>query len=161
MVELKPADILAFRATPESPIWDRAIGWGEHILHRVGSDKRNYYHIAFVSSDTSKMYSAQPPKINLYDIPNPLPSYIEVYRFINPLTTEEKVKLFKYAESKRGTWYNFLGVLTGGFIQIGNVEFCSQYTWISFTYGNRTLCPFEFLESPDDIVNSTLIERVV
>jgi hypothetical protein len=155
-----PGDILAFRVDPGAPVLDRLIGWGERMLKQSNSDKKNYYHVAIASQDPTMMYSAQPPRIGLFPIPAPLPDYIEIYRLINPQSPVELSAMYSYLTSRLGVPYNFLGVLTGGYIQIGSFEYCSQLTWIAETYGNRTLCPYEFLESPDDIVNSKILVQI-
>lgn len=149
-----------FRVDPGAPLLDRLIGWGERMLKQSDSTKRNYYHVAFVSADPTKMYSAQPPTIRLIDIPTPLPSYIEIYRPITALTPEQLQNIFAFADSKLGTLYNFLGVLTGGYIQIGQFMFCSQFTWIAYSQAGFYFCPYEFLESPDDIPTCPPLERV-
>lgn len=77
------------------------------------------------------------------------------------LTDDQLKKIFTYANSQVGKWYNLLGVLTGGYIQIGSFAFCSQFTWQSYTYAGIVLCPWETLESPDDIASSDLLTRVV
>ena len=93
-------------------------------------------------------------------MPDPLPEHIEVYRLKQELTQDQLTKIFTYANSQIGKWYNFLGVLTGGFIQIGPIAFCSQFTWQAFTYAGIVLCPWEELESPDDIAASPLLNRI-
>jgi hypothetical protein len=157
---LQPGDVLFFAVTPQAPIWDRAIGWGERMLKQSNSDKKNYYHVAFVSEDTTKMWSAQPPWIDLYDIPTPLPDYIEVYRPIRPLVPGQLLAIFSYAESVRHTLYNFLGVLTAGYIQVGHFLYCSQFTWIAYSQAGFFFCGYEFLESPDDLVKCPPLKLV-
>jgi uncharacterized protein YycO len=157
---LQPGDILAFKVGPEAPLLDRLIGWGERMLKQSNSDKKNYYHIAFVSHDPTHMYSAEPPRIGLLPIPSPIPNYIEVYRLINPPTADQLKQVFTYADSQLGNLYNFLGVLTGGYVQVGKFQFCSQFTWIAYNQGGIDLCPYEFLESPDDIANSKVLVQV-
>jgi hypothetical protein len=140
-----------FRVDSGAPLLSRLIGWGERMLKQSNAQKKDYYHVAFVSADTTKMWSAQPPWIDLYDIPNPLPPYIEVYRPITPLTQDQLDQIFNFAYSVRHTLYNLLGVLTGGYVQIGHFMFCSQFIWIAYSKAGFYFCSYEFLESPDDI----------
>jgi hypothetical protein len=157
---LQPGDVLLWRVVPQAPWKDRLIGWGENLIHQVASDGYEYYHVAFVSNDTNQMYSSQPPKIDLYPIPKPLPDYVEVYRTITPLDHVQLINIFKYAESRRGRPYPFIGVLTIGWLS-GNLEFCSQYTEDSFACGQVVLSDDIRFTTPDDIANSSLIKRVL
>lgn len=159
---LQPGDILLWRVDPGAPLWDRLIGWGERMLKQSNSEKKNYYHVAFVSADPRMMYSAEPPRIALLPVPSPIPDYIEVYR-VKSESAPGPIQLgliFKYADSQIGRFYNFLGVLTGGYVQVGKFLFCSQFTWIAYSNGGIWLCPYEFLESPDDVAASSLLMRV-
>jgi hypothetical protein len=149
-VILQPADILLFRVDPGAPLWDRAVGWGERFLKQTTPQDSQYYHVAFVSIDTTQMYSSQPPKIDLYPIPQPLPSYIQVYRSKVALTPDQLKAIFTYAESRRGRIYPFLGVLTAGWLS-GNLEFCSQFAEDSFAEGDVLLSPKIRFTTPDDI----------
>lgn len=148
---IQPGDILMFRVDPGAPLLNRMIGWGERMLRQSNSEKKNYYHVAMVAADNRKMWSAQPPWLDEYDVPSPLPDYIEVYRPITPFTPDQLVKMFAYADSVRHTIYNFLGVLTGGYVQVGHFLFCSQFIWIMGSRADFYFCQYEFLESPDDI----------
>lgn len=161
MVQLQPGDILCWRVSSEASWYQRLIGWGERRLKQVNSDKYNYFHVGFVGPGVFHYYESKPPVICNSDVPDPLPSYIEVYRLKVPLTPTQLSKIWSYANSQLGKWYNFLGVLTGGFIQIGSIAFCSQFTWQAYTYAGIVLCPWESLESPDDIANSQILYRVV
>lgn len=148
---LQPGDVLMFRVDDGAPLIDRLIAWGERMLKQSNADKKNYYHVGFVSADPRKYYESKPPRICLTDVPQPLPDYVEVYRPLTPLTPDQLKKIFTYANSKIGTLYNFLGVLTAGYVQIGQFMFCSQFTWVSYSQASFYFCPYEFLESPDDI----------
>lgn len=159
MIQVQPGDILMYRVAPGAKWIDRLIGWGEKVLHKQQGDSP-YFHVAFVGPGVYHIYQSKPPMICNSDIPNPLPDYIEVYRLKEPLTEDQLKKIFTYANSQVGKWYNFLGVITGGFIQIGNFSFCSQFTWQAFTYAGIVLCPWEFLESPDDIAESPLLIQI-
>jgi hypothetical protein len=159
-LQLRPTDILMWRIVPGASWVDRFIGWGERVLNQVGSKQVNYYHVGFVGPGVFHFYQSKPPKICNSDIPQDLPSNIEVYRLKVPMTDNQVKAVMTYANSQIGKWYNFLGVLTGGYIQVGSFSFCSQFTWQAFTYAGVVLCPWETLESPDDIANSDLLLRV-
>ncbi len=160
-MNLLPGDILLWRIDKGAPLIDRLIGWGERRLKQDHSDVVNYYHVSFVSMNTAKMYSAQPPKIDLYWIPDPLPAYVEIYRVRQGLSDKQRTTIFRYAQMRCGKPYDFLGVLTGGFVEVGGLEFCSKYTNDSYSYGNITLCPSQELISPDDIAASPQLVFVV
>jgi hypothetical protein len=118
-----------------------------------------YYHVAFVSADPTKMYSSQPPKVGLYPIEYPFPDHVEVCRLIHPPTPEQLTAIFKYADSRLGRLYPFLGVLTAGWLS-GNLEFCSQFTEDSFACGQIVLSTDIRFTSPDDIAASPLMVPV-
>jgi|SRR6185437_10812215 len=159
MIALQPGDILMFRIGPGASWYQRLIGWGQRILKEQGGPNA-YFHVGFVGPGIFKFYQSKPPAICNSDVPSPLPDYIEVYRLKNPLSDEQLKKIFTYANSQVGKWYNLLGVLTVGIIQIGSFAYCSQFTWQAYTYAGIVLCPWECLESPDDIAASPLLERV-
>ena len=156
---LQPADLLCWRVTPLAPWIGQLIGWGERQVLHDQKGPAAYYHIAFIAADTSKMYASKPPKIDLYPIPDPLPPYIEVHRLkVHPTDTQLQA-IFTYAESRRGKWYPFLGVLTAGWLS-GNLEFCSQYVEDAFAEGQYILCPDIRFSTPDDVAGSTLTFQV-
>lgn len=157
---LQPGDILMWRVDPGAPLLDRLIGWGERMLKQSDSAKKNYYHVGFVGPNYRNVYQSKPPAICCTEIPQPLPDNIEVYRLIVPPTPDQLKSIFTYANSQLGKWYNFLGVLTGGYVQIGSFQFCSQFTWIAYSAAGIQLCPFEFLESPDDIAASDKLTKI-
>lgn len=159
MPELQPGDILAWRVDKEAPIWDRLIGWGESLIKQRTPQGYQYYHVAIVSPDVQRMYSSQPPKIDLYPVPDPLPSHIEVYRLKGGAAFPGLANVFKYAESRRGRWYPMLGVITAGWLQ-GNLEFCSQLTEDSFCQYPVALCQNIRFSSPDDIAASSALIRI-
>jgi hypothetical protein len=157
---LLPGDILMFRVDPGAPLLDRLIGWGESKLKQRTPQGYQYYHVAFVSADVTRMYSAQPPTINLYPIENPLPSYIEVYRVRGGLSPVQLKDIFNYADSRKGKCYDFIGVGTFGFLEIGGLEFCSQFTEDSFANGQVVLSPDIRFTTPDDVADSPFLVKV-
>lgn len=160
MIEsLLPGDILMWRIAQGASLVPRLIGWAESKLGQ-GSKSRQYYHVGFVGPDNGHFYQSRPPKICNTPIPRPLPDYVEVYRLKQPPNAVELSRIFSYAESQVGKWYNFIGVLTWGYLQVGDLPYCSQFTWQAYTHGNILLCPWDKLESPDDIASSELLERI-
>ncbi len=153
---IQPGDILCWKAGPGSSWLDRLVAWAQAIAN----DHGDYYHVGFVGPGVFHFYQSKPPVICNSDIPKDLPDYVEVYRLKTPLTTEQLAKIFSYANSQLGKWYNFLGVISFGTIQIGSVAYCSQFVWQSYTYAGIVLCPWENLRSPDDIAASDLLVRV-
>ena len=156
---LRPCDILLWRCDPSSSWVERLIGWGESLLHESAPGGRQYYHVAFVSANPALMYSSEPPKIDLYPVPDPLPDNIEVYRLKATPTPDQIAAIVAYAESRCGRWYPFLGVLTAGWLS-GNLEFCSQYTEDSLAAGQIVLSTDIRFTSPDDIAASPLLTPV-
>lgn len=157
---VQPGDILLWRVVPGAPLLDRLIGWGESKLKQRTATGYQYYHVAFVAADPKLMYSAQPPRIQLYPIPDPLPEYIEVWRLKERVTAHGLSNVFAYANLRLGKWYDFIGVLTAGFLEIGGLEFCSQLTEDAYCEYPVALCENIRFSSPDDIANSKHIARV-
>lgn len=150
MLSLVPGDILAWRVDPQASLVDRLIGWGEQKVLKDGTNGYAYYHISVVSRNPKQHYSAQPLKIDIYDLPDPLPDHVEVYRKPNldPISLE---RVFVYGDSRKGKLYPILGVLTAGWLS-GNLEFCSQYTvdmWFQYTLNLSTNPRFS---TPDNVV---------
>lgn len=160
MIALKPGDILLWRVDQEAPLLDRLIGWGESKLKQRAPQGYQYYHVAFLSSAINWMYSSQPPKIDLYPVPNPLPDYVEVYRLRGGATEAGLANVFKYAESRRGRWYDFLGVATAGFVELGGLEFCSLLANDSYCQYPVCLCQNIRFPTPDDFAASGALIRV-
>lgn len=107
------------------------------------------------------MYQAKPTKTDLYPVPDPLPAYVEVWRFKAGLKDASGLaRVFAYAESRRGKLYDWIGVLTAGFIEVGGLEFCSQLTEDAFLQYPYTLCPDVRFTTPDDIANSSLLFKI-
>ena len=154
-----PGDILAWRVDPKAPVIDRLIGWGESKIGQVAPKDAQYYHVAFIAANPKYFYSSQPPYINKFLLPDIMPFNVETYRTKMTLQPEGLANVFQYAESRRGRLYPFMGVLTLGWLQ-GNLEFCSQLVEDSFAHYPLLLCPDIRFTTPDDIVNSLLLERV-
>ena len=160
MIQLQPADILLWRVDPKASFWDRLIGWGESKIGELTPQGYQYYHVGFVAANPKNYYQAKPPKLDKFILPDPFDFNIEVYRLKTPPTVEGLARIFAYAESRRGTWYDFLGVATFGFIELGGLEFCSQYTEDSFAHDGILLCPDIRFATPDDIAASESLVRV-
>jgi hypothetical protein len=157
---IQSGDLLLWRVDSNAGWVDRLIGWGESLIKQRTPQGYQYYHVAFVSANPAFMYSSQPPKIDLYPIPDPLPQNVEVWRLKESVSPEGLSNVFRYAESRRGRLYPFLGVLSAGWLQ-GNLEFCSQYTEDSFCEYPVALCEDIRFTSPDDIAASNLIKRII
>jgi hypothetical protein len=113
-----------------------------------------------VGVDVLHFYDSEPGGVANRLIPVPLPANIEVYRFIVPFTPAGLLKMWTYANSQKGTGYNYIGVLTAGFIQIAGKPFCSELVWRIATYAGVVICPWRTCLSPDDIAASLLLKRV-
>jgi hypothetical protein len=157
---LQPGDILLWRIDPGAPWIDRLIGWGERRLGQSSGKPADYYHVGFVSAASGSFYQAKPPRVCLSAVPSPFPAYLEAYRLRVAPAPDALRKVFGYADSRLGKLYDFLGVLTGGFLEAGGLEFCSKFTNDAFSYAGIVLAPSEELISPDDIAASPLLARV-
>ena len=160
---LQPGDILAWRIGPGASWIDRLIGWGERKTGQPNSDKVNYYHVAIVGPDASHYYESAPPGgVQNTIVPATLPECIEVYRFKEPLTPDELHKMWTYANAQLGKGYNYIGVLTAGYVQIAGKPFCSELVWDICISATRKLCDWMMCISPDDDVacpDLTLVPR--
>lgn len=157
---LRSGDVLLFRVVESSNWLDRLIGWGQKIIHQAPSNA-TYCHAALIGSDASHIFEARWPKIHNVQMDWAKMSKrnkIEVYR-VN-LTPEQVTKIMDYARLCLGRWYDFLAILTFGLLQLGSTAVCSQFVWDCFTAAGVCLCPYESLESPDDLAASTLLEKV-
>ena len=145
---------------PDAPLLDRLIGWGERRLGEVGSDTANYYHVSMVGVDPLHYYESKPGGVCNTPMPNPLPPYIEVRRFINPLTDIQLKSMWAYANSQLGVGYNYIGVITGGLVEVLGKPFCSELVWRMGTYAGVVVCPWKTCLSPDDIAASPLLAPI-
>lgn len=156
---LQPGDILLWRVDPGAPLLDRLIGWGESKLKQRGPSGNQYYHVAFVSRNPKLMYSAQPPRLDLYPVPDPLPPYVEVYR-LKDVDFDKLTDVFLEADKSRGEPYDFLGVFTMGYLEIGRLKFCSRWTFLCFLEYPVTLTPDIEYPTPDDVAGSLSLVKI-
>ena len=154
---LLPGDLLFWRVTPDAPLIDRMIGWGERRLGEVNSGTVNYYHVAIVGVDPLHYYESKPGGVCNTPVPNPLPSYIEVRRLAEHLTDSQLHAMWIYANSQIGIGYNYIGVLTGGMVEVLGKPFCSELVWRVLTYAGIVVCPWKTCLSPDDVAASSLL----
>lgn len=155
---LQPFDILLWKVSPSASLIERAIGWAEA---RLGDQQgAAFYHVGFVSGSSKTFYQSKPPKIQLTPVPDPLPPYIVPYRLIAPPTPAQLTMIFAYANSRLGRPYDFLGVLTAGYVEVGGLEFCSKYTNDSGAAAQIVLSS-KIQPTPDDIANSPLIAPII
>lgn len=157
---LLPGDILLWKVTPQASLIDRLVGWGERFTGQVDSTVTNYYHVGIVGVDPLHFYDSAPGGVKNSLIPIPFPLNIEVYRFIQPLTADQLLKMWTYANSQKGVGYNYVGVLTAGLVEVFGKPFCSELVWRIVTYAGRVICPWKTCLTPDDIANSSLLQRV-
>lgn len=161
LMGIQPGDVLLFRATSSSNLLDRLICWGQRIIHAAPSDA-DYFHVGIVGNDVNHFYQAVWPKIanTVLDCTTiNKTTIIEVYR-VKGITVGQVQAVMATAQSRVGEWYDVLAILTFGMIQLGHTAVCSQYVWQCFLNAGLVLCPFEALESPDDIAASSLLQRV-
>jgi uncharacterized protein YycO len=159
-MNLQPGDILLWRIDAQASWIDRFVGWGERKTGQPRPNGSDYYHVGIVGPDALHYYDSAPGGVKNRDIPSPWPDHLEVYRFKVPLTPDEMVKMWQYANSQIGTGYNYIGVLTAGLVQILGKPFCSELVWRDCTYADRVICPWETCLSPDDIAASDQLLRV-
>lgn len=160
---LEPGDILLSRVDRRSNWVSRLIAWGQkRIIHKAPPDA-DYCHAALVGPDALHLYEARWPKIRNIAIDwKDLTSHgaVEVYR-VKDITPAQVDLVLKAAYARLGEWYDVLTILTFGTIQLGPASVCSQYIWECFTYADVVLCPWQNLESPDDLAVSTRLRLVL
>jgi hypothetical protein len=160
-MNVRPGDLLLFRVSSSSNWLDKLIGWGQKVIHQAPT-KAAYCHVALVGFNPLTMYEAKFPTIrlspiNLTGIQKSL--ILEVYR-IKTITSEQITQVIGMAHRRLGEHYDWLAILTLGLLQIGPAAVCSQYIYECFLSANIILCPWSSLESPDNIANSQLLERI-
>jgi len=160
VIDLQPADILLWRCDSSASWIDRLVGWGESKIGETTPQGYHYYHVAFVAANPKNYYSSQPPKVDKFICPQTWSANVEVWRLKMALSGSQLNSIFEYAESRRGKLYPFLSVLSFGMVQLGGLEFCSQYTEDSFAHGQILLSPDCTFATPDDLAASNVIHRV-
>lgn len=160
-MDVKPGDLLLFRVSSSSNWLDKAIGWGQKIIHQAPTTAA-YCHVAVVGPDPESMYEAVWPKVHntsfdLKDIEKTL--IVEAYR-IKGVTPQEVSQVMKYCFSQVGEWYPVASIATFGIINFGYAPYCSMLAWRAYLEAGRILCPDEKMVSPDDLAASSLLERV-
>ena len=160
LIKLQPGDILLWRIGPSASWIDRLIGWGERKTGDINSAQVNYYHAGMVGPDALHYYESKPGGFRNTPIPSPWPDYLEVKRFIIPLTPDELTKMWIQANSQLGTGYNYIGVLSAGFIEVAGKPFCSESVWRLCTFAARVICPWKKCLSPDDLEASSVLRTV-
>ena len=157
----QPGDILAFRVTAQSTLLDRMIGWGQKKIGQAPTTAA-YCHAALVGSDADHMYEARWPRIHnvALDWGSLLErNTIDVFR-ATLMTPEQMARVMVYAKGRLGEWYDVAAILSFGLVQFGHAAVCSQYVWECFTAAGVCLCPYEDLESPDDIAGSLILTKI-
>lgn len=126
-----------------------------------GSDKVNFYHVAIIGPGAEHYYESAPfGGVQNTLVPTPLPDCIEVYRFVQPLTDADKAKMWAYANAQLGKGYNYIGVLTAGWIEVAGKPFCSELVWRICAAASRNLCDWMTCISPDDLAESPSLQKV-
>jgi uncharacterized protein YycO len=156
-MDVKPADIGLFRVTSDSGWFSKLIGWGQKWIGQAPTVVA-YDHAVIFDTPTS-ITEAFWPRVRRRDFDPIGYEGLEVYRVKN-ITPDAVSKVLAYATSHLGEWYNLTGILTFGLVQLGHTAVCSQFVWEAFTAAGIVLCPYESLESPDDIGASSLLIRV-
>ena len=157
----QPGDLLLFRVSSSSNWLDRLIGWGQRVIHAAPTDA-DYCHVAIIGPTADRMYQAAWPRIvnSALDCTTVNKTILlEAYR-VKGITQGQIQSVLAAAQGRVGEHYDLLAILTFGILQLGKTAVCSQYAWQSFVDAGIVLCPFESLESPDDIAASPIIQRV-
>lgn len=154
-MNLQPGDLILYPVNSKSDWISRLVGWGQKLIHQAPSQE-SYSHVAIAGPDTAHMYEAYWPKIRVTNIRL---QEAEIFR-IKDITPEQVARMLDYCKSHVGEWYDLLGILTLGKIQIGGTKWCSQYAYYAALAAFIVLCPPEDVESPDDIAASPLLVRL-
>lgn len=156
----QPGDILLWRIDSQASWIERLVGWGERRMGQPSPDGVDYYHVGIVGPDALHYYDSAPGGIKNRLVTAPWPDHLEIYRFKTPLTPEQLKMIWSYCNSQIDVGYNYIGVLTGGWIEIAGKPFCSEFVWRACTYAGVVICPWQTCLSPDDIACADTIVKV-
>ena len=160
---LKSGDILLFRETHRSTLFQRLIVWGQKTFYHVPSQAR-YCHVALVDKDTDYMLEAVWPKTRQSKIDfstYKAKEIIEVYR-VRGITDEQINKTLDWAHNNLGKWYNILDFLSG-WLQIKHTYICSTFVSTAFKIVNLYI-PYKVknneLVIPDDYYQDSSLDFI-
>lgn len=161
-MNVQPGDLLLFRVSSSSNWLDKAIGWGQRMIHQAPTDAE-YCHVAIVGPDSDRMYEAVWPKF--HNVPIDLGKIqknliVELYR-VKDATPEQVAKVVNFCESLIGDMYPVISILTFGILTVGHAPYCSQAAWRAWMHADRILCQDERMVSPDDIAASSQLTRIL
>ena len=130
--EPEPGDIIAYTVNGASG-WTSKFVAIVQLIFGLGRGVENFSHLTLVSDKPGWEYGAQWPKVGHFPIDKS--RAYEVWR-VSGLTLHQRREIIWYAQSRVGDWYNMLGLLTGGLLQLHHSEVCSQevgdaYAWAS------------------------------
>lgn len=162
MKDVLPGDLLLFRVSSSSNWLDKAIGWGQKVIHQAPTSDE-YCHVAIVGPTPDCMYESAWPKIhncpiNLTSIQKNI--ILEVYR-VKEATPEQIARVLAYCKSREGEWYPVISIATFGMINFGHAPYCSLLAWRAWLDASVILGPDETMVSPDDIAASTKLTRIL
>lgn len=147
-------DLIFYPVTPYSGWLQKLIAWGERAIDQAPSS-RGYSHVAIAGPDLQHQYEAWWPRIR--NVPIRLGG-AEVYS-IKDINNVQVSQMMAYCQSRVGTWYDLIAILTLGKIQIGGTEVCSQLAYNAALAAGVALGPPQAFMSPDDDAVSALLVR--
>lgn len=129
---LKPGDVLLFRETHRSTLFERWIVWVQKTFYHIPKNVR-FCHVALVDKDTDFMLEAVWPRTRITKID--FSTYkakerIEVYR-VRGITKEQIDKVLTWAHNHLGERYNFVLLFTG-WTDSKHAEICSTFVSHAF-----------------------------
>ena len=154
-------DLLLFRVSRSSNWLDKAIGWGQRVIHQAPTDA-DYCHVAIVGPTPDRMYEAVWPKFHNTALAPELVQknlILEFYR-VRDSTPEQVKKVMDYCQTLVGDPYPVISILTFGLVTLGHAPYCSQAAWRAWMAADRLICADEQMVSPDDIAGSKAVIRV-
>lgn len=160
-MNVAPGDLLLFRVSSSSNWLDKAIGWGQRVIHQAPTSAE-YCHVAIVGPDKDHMYEAVWPRFHntLIDLGKVQKNLIvEAYR-VKQSTPEQVAKVMEFCNGLLGDKYPWISILTFGWLTIGHAPYCSQAAWRAWMHADRILCQDESMVSPDDIAASDNLIRI-
>lgn len=118
----QPGDIILYPTGGGGAWSSRLVAAGE-ILVGMGRGLEVYSHAAILDSP-GYQYEATFPRTGRFKIDTK--RVYEVWR-IGKLTDGQRERILLWCKAHVGRWYNLLGVLTGGIIELPGTYYCSQF----------------------------------
>ena len=158
MIEPLPGDVILYPCDPRSAFSSRFVGAGELLIGMGGAGEEEYSHAAILSNTPGYEYEATFPFTGLFKIDTS--RVYEVWR-LGEITLNQRAVILRWCRTHLGDFYNLIGVLTCGLIELPGTYYCSQFACKA--YDAAGLHPGDLIMSPNSIPlypNARMIHRV-